>query len=53
MSWVSYFLSDFEGYIQRNRYVFYKVYWEAMKNEKKSTKWPLMRGRKHKSYTTF
>ena len=28
------FLSDFEGYIQRNRYVFNKVYWEAMKNEK-------------------
>ena len=34
------FLSDFEGYIRRNPYVFNKVYWEAMKNEKKSTQWP-------------
>ncbi len=31
------FFIDFEGYIRRNRYVFNKVYWEAMKNEKIST----------------
>ena len=31
LSWVSYFSSDFEGYIRRNRYLFNKVYWEAVK----------------------
>ena len=31
LSWVSYFSSDFEGYIRRNRYFFNKVYWEAVK----------------------
>ena len=47
------FLSDFEGYIRRNHYVFNKVYWEAMKNKKNSTYWPLMWGRNTKVMQNF